>query len=46
VANALGAEHGIRLDHADSGPGQVVVVGRHHTGVLSSLAADQGRARL
>ena len=41
MLHALRAEHGIRLDHADRGTGDVVVVRAEQPGVLGGLAADE-----
>ena len=44
--HAMGAEHLVAVDDADAEPGEVVLVGRHHAGVLGGLAADQRAAGL
>lgn len=43
-ADAIRAEHGIGLDHADAGAGDVVVVRAHQARVFGGLAAEQGAA--
>ena len=44
LADGVGPEDAVLLDHADAGAGDVVVVGRHQPGVLGGLAADERAA--
>ena len=46
VSDQLRAELPIGIDHAGSGPGNVVIVGRHHARVFRRLATDQRTAGL